>query len=174
MDESSLRLAEAVDRFRREDGSVSNSYDWYRRRAHESGMVLIGQTQIRAWKERGVWSVNEKEFEAAIAAHRKRRAYVAKVSRDLSQGVIHGEDGAVIETLTGGYQVSGAFRFVWSNYERGRQRSHGSWYCNRCNRLAETKHEKEECHLCSDWGGCGQDCTLSEVVCANCGAREPI
>jgi hypothetical protein len=169
-----VRLAEAVERFLREVGSISNSYEWYRRLAQKGGAVPIGRTEIRAWKERGAWSVDAREFEAAIAAHRKRRAHVAQVSRDLSRGVIHGRDGDVIETLDGGYEVRGAFRFVWSNQERARHRSYGNWYCNRCNRPAQMKHEKEECHLCADWSGCGRDCTLSEVACATCGARELI
>ena len=174
MEKSSVKLSDAVARFRREHGSISNSYDWYRRMAHESGLVLIGLTQIPAWKERGVWHVSDKEFGDAIAHHRKQQAYVAKVSRDLRRGVIHGKDGDTVEILGGGYKVRGEFRFVWYTSERGRHSIHGSWYCNRCNRPADTKHEKKECHLCADWGSCGQDCTLSEVACANCGAREAI
>jgi hypothetical protein len=167
-----MTLAEAVERFRREAGAPSNSYDWYRQSAQKRGAVPIGGTEIKAWKENGAWSVDAKEFEDATTAHRERRAYLAKVSSDLSRGIIYGRDGDVIETSTGGYEIRGAFRLVSSDSERARHRSYGTWYCNRCNQPAETKHEKEECHRCADWNGCGQDCTLSEVTCVTCSARQ--
>ena len=45
-----------------------------------------------------------------------------------------------------------------------------SYYvCRKCERQAETKHEKEECHVCRDWiNGCGRNCTLSHLICENC------
>lgn len=34
---------------------------------------------------------------------------------------------------------------------------------------ASTENNASECHTCSDWNGCGTDCTLSRVFCAPCG-----
>jgi hypothetical protein len=169
-----MTLAEAVERFRREVGAPANSYGWYRQRAQRHGTVLVGRTEITVWKEKGAWNVDRKKFQVAITTHRERRAHVAKVSSDLSRGIIHGRAGDVLETSAGGYSIRGIFRLVWSDHERARHRSYGAWYCNRCNQPSETKHEKEECHRCADWNGCGQDCTLSEVSCVSCGARQPM
>ena len=63
---------------------------------------------------------------------------------------------------------SSDFRFKVNDYERARRRSDSTWYCNRCNRPAETEHNKPECHLCSDWHECNRDCTLSRVYCDRC------
>jgi len=46
---------------------------------------------------------------------------------------------------------------------------HTSWFCSKCESTCKELHEKPECHRCSDWNGCGGDCTLSRVVCLKCG-----
>jgi len=166
-----LRLADAVERYRREGRAPSNSYVWYRRSAAREGSVWIGRNEVRAWKEKNAWYVDFDDFEAAIARHRRERTRMVSVTRDLRRGIIHGSDGDAVTTEEGGYDIRGDFRFVWSDQERARKKSHGTWYCNRCNLIAKTSHKKEECHRCADWGGCGQDCTLSEVRCTKCGAR---
>jgi hypothetical protein len=61
-----------------------------------------------------------------------------------------------------------------SEYEIFRKKGYGTWYCKNCDIPGETEHNKEECHLCSDWNGCGKDCTLSKVYCKKCGAIEII
>lgn len=64
------------------------------------------------------------------------------------------------------------FTFKVDEYELMRKKSDGTWYCNPCNQPAETEHNKEECHLCSDWNGCGKDCTLSRIFCKKCGTSK--
>lgn len=59
-------------------------------------------------------------------------------------------------------------------YKRAKKRSDGAWYCTGYNKLASTKHEKDECHRCSDWNGCGRDCTLSKIYCEQCGTAQTI
>ena len=50
-----------------------------------------------------------------------------------------------------------------------------SYYvCKKCEKSATTKHEKPQCHMCSDWNGCNSDCTLSHLVCENCSIVQPI
>ena len=164
-----MRLIDAVARYRNEEGAGSNAYEWYRRSANESGMISIGKKKIRTWKSGGNWQIDDTEFASAIQSHRQERAFIAKITDDLKRGVLHGKDGEVICTLDGGYIRRDPFRFVWNSYEVGRRESNGTWYCNQCNQPAQTKHEKEECHLCADWNGCGRDCTLSEVSCGSCG-----
>jgi hypothetical protein len=51
------RLADAVERFRREEGAYANSHDSYRRGARHSGAVYIGGVSIPARKDRSVWVV---------------------------------------------------------------------------------------------------------------------
>jgi hypothetical protein len=44
-----------------------------------------------------------------------------------------------------------------------------SYYvCRKCENTATTRNEKPECHTCSDWNGCGRNCTLSHLVCKKC------
>ena len=38
--------------------------------------------------------------------------------------------------------------------------------------LIKELHNKPECHLCSDWNGCGSDCTYSGAECLICGNKE--
>lgn len=166
-----LRLSEAVARYRKEKGSASNAYDWFRQAAQSQGEIPIGPASVRAWKVKGVWHVDAEDFSRAISLHRVERRKMSQVSRDLDRGIVHGKHGDTVVTEDGGYEIHGNFRLVWSEAERSRKESLGEWFCNRCNVPAHTKHEKEECHRCSDWGGCGRDCTLSEMSCPKCRQR---
>lgn len=164
-----MKLKEAVERYKQEERAPSNSYEWYRKSAQQSGSVWIGDTDVPAYKQDGVWYVDGEKFAEAIKQHRGAIERLKQVTADYTKGIIHGKDGGVVHTELGGYKIRGGFRFVWSDYERVRMRSYGTWYCNKCNIPAETEHNKEECHLCSDWNGCGTDCTLSRVYCPKCG-----
>lgn len=67
------------------------------------------------------------------------------------------------------------FSFVEASaYERGRKISDGHWRCNICGKPAAEEHMAEECHRCSDWNGCGGDCTLSRVYCEKCGKEKVV
>jgi len=109
-------------------------------------------------------------FSEAIEQHQKRIKHQKQVPADYSKGIVHGKDGGVVHTEWGGYKIRGDFYFAWFNYEIAKMRSDGTWYCNKCNTLAETEHNKEECHSCRDWNGCGRDCTLSKIYCPKCGS----
>lgn len=67
--------------------------------------------------------------------------------------------------------------FVWvapSDYEYARWKDRsGHHKCTRCGGVAEEEHFSDECHRCSDWGGCGRNCTLSGVRCTKCGTFDP-
>jgi hypothetical protein len=77
-------------------------------------------------------------------------------------------EGVTIRTHYGGYWNRGGFRFEWSDLRRAQGVTDGTWYCIACNKIASEKREREECHECRDWNGCGQDCTLSEIYCKVC------
>ena len=64
------------------------------------------------------------------------------------------------------------FTFKVDPYLKVTGRSNGSWYCSGCDAPAVTEHNKPECHTCSDWNGCGQDCTLSKLSCRACGTEQ--
>ena len=166
-----ISLRDAIARWQREERAPANAYEWYRRDAHRSGMVSIGETSIRATKAGGSWLVDEADLDRALVAHRERRAEVRRVTADYKAGVLHGHDGEMLETEWGGYRRRDPFHFAWSDYEVGRRRSDGTWYCSRCMRPASTEHNNPECHTCSDWGSCRNDCTLSRVSCPTCGTE---
>lgn len=165
-----LTLKEAVEQYRQEERAVSNSYNWYRKQAQQDGMVSLGDERIPATKHNGIWHVDKADFSEAINKHRENIKHLNQVTEDYRKGVIHGESGDTIETQFGGYSIRGDFYFVWDDYLRIRKKSDGTWHCRKCRTPAETEHNKPECHLCSDWNGCGEDCTLSRVYCKSCGA----
>lgn len=164
-----IRLADALDRYRREEDAYTNSYDWYRRDAQRSGSVTVGRVRIPAQKVSGAWCVDEKDVARALVAHRQRIAERKAVTADYERHVLRADSGDWIDTDWGRYQIRGAFHLVlyshvppWKGNER--------WICNSCWRPAGTEHDREECHRCSDWSPCGRDCTLSRVFCDDCHA----
>lgn len=165
-----LTLREAVGLYRREEKAPSNGYDWYRKDAQRDGSIFVGDTRVSAHELNGVWYVNREEFTEAIKRHRESIVHLKQITADYSKGIIHGKDGDTIRTEWGGYEIHKNFRFEWSDVQRYRRKNYGTWYCNTCRIPAQTEHNKEECHLCSDWNGCGTDCTLSKVYCTSCGA----
>jgi hypothetical protein len=168
---SLITLKDAVHLYSQEKRALSNSYGWYRKSAQHYGTVHIGGIELSAHKERGTWYVDETDLAEAIRLHREKIQHIEQNTDDYQKGIIHGNDGEILKTTYGGYQIRGRFRFVWSDVERYRKRSYGTWYCNSCNTVASSKHDRPECHLCSDWNGCGEDCTLSGVYCEKCGHR---
>jgi hypothetical protein len=167
---SKLTLRDAIERWQREPHAPANAYEWYRQGAHHSGHVYLGPLTIPAFKTGGTWFVDDADLSRAISVHRRQRAEVLRATEDLRSGALHGADGEQIETEWGHYTRRDPFHFRWSAYEAGRHRSDGAWYCNTCMRPADTEHSNLECHRCSDWGSCGNDCTLSRIFCATCDA----
>lgn len=164
-----MTLHEAIERWKSEPHAVANGYEWYRRDAHRSGHVYLGPLTIPASKAGGIWYVDDADLTRAIEARRQERAAVKRATEDLRAGVLHGADGDQIETEWGHYTRRDPFHFRYDDFEAGRRRSYGSWYCNKCMRPADTEHGNPECHRCSDWGSCGTDCTLSRASCLTCG-----
>jgi len=163
-----VRLSEAVERYRQEESAVSNSYDWYRRQAQRSGEVSIGGETIPARKQAGAWFVSEDDLARCLVTHRRRIAERKAATIDYGNHVLRGGRGVTVETDWGRYTVRGDFHEAIADYIHP-LKGNTEWRCNRCWRPASTEHEREECHTCSDWGGCGRDCTLSRVFCADCG-----
>src|SRR6266536_5527534 len=162
-------LREAVARWRAETGFI-NAFDWYRQSAHDWGHVSLGGTEIRAFKRGRSWFVDSGELAIALANYSSEVDRRHQMTKDLEQGLVHGQLGDVIHTDWGGYKIYGGFRFEWSDMARAQQLSDGSWYCNPCNQPARTEHDAEEYHRCRDWTPCGRDCRLSRVSCPGCGA----
>lgn len=166
-----LKLRDAVEIYKKEKRAISNSYNWYRKSAKKNGAMFIGNYQIPAITIKRKWYVDKDKFEKAIEHHRNENRHRDQMTKDYKQGIIHGEDGDTITTEWGGYRIQIGFRFEWSDYLIARGKSNGRWICNTCNIHAKTENNKEECHLCRDWNGCGNNCTLSKVYCPNCGEQ---
>ena len=66
------------------------------------------------------------------------------------------------------------FELKYADYEKARKKGYGIWFCKKCGNIAETEHNKPECHLCEDWNGCGRDCRLSKIYCTNCGVVDEV
>ena len=160
-----LTLREALKRARATGALPSSSYEWYRKEAASTGKVDIAGKNVRAIKRRA-WMLNAEDFKAALAAARSQRQALHQVDKDYKAGKLR-PGGA--HTSWGGYSVRGNFHFVWSDEDRVRHKSDGAWICNRCWKAASLEHNKPECHRCSDWSGCGTDCTLSRIYCEACG-----
>ncbi|WP_234551237.1 hypothetical protein [Rhodococcus qingshengii] len=166
-----IPLSYAVDRFKREPGAPSNSYDWYRKCATRDGTVWFGGPRIAAVKPGRRWMVDETEFEDALLKHREQRARMNRMTADYDSQILHSD---TVITNGGGYQVKGGFHFLWNDMGVAHHRSDGFWRCNTCWTHAATERNREECHRCRDWSPCGNDCSLSRVYCPTCGASQPI
>ena len=176
----SLSLRDAVDRFRLEEGSPANVYDWWRRGAQRFGHVTFGQrrqliaggsTDVPAYKAGNKWIVDAVAFEAALAEHRAYRAELQFIADAYEQHRLLVGPGKRVDVSWGHYRVAEGFHVRCHSASRPSHDHVESWVCNNCWRLASLEHGKPECHTCSDWGTCGRDCTLSAVVCADCAAR---
>lgn len=166
-----IPLSDAVDRFKRESGAPSNSYDWYRKDATRDGTVLLGDHRVAAVKQGRRWMVDEADLEDALIKHSERRAHVNRMTADYESRILH------TDTVTingGGYSVKGDFHFLWNDMAIAQHRSGGFWRCNTCWADAAAERNREECHRCRDWTPCGKDCTLSRIYCPICGASQLI
>jgi hypothetical protein len=163
-----ITLKEAVDRWRAVT-RYANAYEWYRKQA-PGGTVHFG-LEVPVVKQHGRWVLEESGLDDAIGAWRAAEQDKERVTRYYENHVLHGEPGQTMRTTWGGYRVGRGFHFAWNDYQAATMRSDGSWYCSSCWEPASTEHGKPECHTCSDWGGCGRDCTLWAVRCDRCGTR---
>lgn len=163
-----ISLASAINHYRQEEGAYSNSYEWYRKQAHSDGHISIAGVNIPVSKIRNQWHLREQDLEQAILQHKLALKELHKVTEDYRSRILHGNDGATVRTEWGGYEIKRSFHFVWNNMDRNRMKNYGSWICNTCFELAELEHNREECHVCADWGGCRNDCRLSRVFCTEC------
>ena len=166
MDESrrTLTLRDAVARW-----SGGNSYDWYRKQAHQNGKVYFGGLHIEAHKDGRSWIVYADDLARASAEDARRRAVTQDVTKAYEEHRLVVGSGQSATTTWGGYRVTGCFHITYSN--RGWQYGGGDgpWRCNTCWTVAGTERNKEECHRCRDWSPCQNDCQLSRVFCDTCG-----
>jgi hypothetical protein len=164
-----ITLAAALEEHRAR-GAGLNSYESYRKDAHARGYLFIGGTKVPAEKRSGRWMVDAEAFAtgvaAAVTAANAAKRAMQQAEADYEARKLHPQ-GARLSW--GSYHVSGAFHFVTTDYGRMRMRSNGGWLCNACWQPASTENNRPECHTCSDWNGCGTDCTLSRVFCVPCG-----
>jgi hypothetical protein len=123
--------------------------------------------RIKTIKENGIWYVDKTDFENCINSHRLAQQKIEQNTNDYKNNVIHGLN-IKVETDWGYYTNLGDFRFMVNQSDVFQRKNYGIWICNSCNQIAQLEHKKEECHLCSDWNGCGNDCTLSLVFCDKC------
>jgi hypothetical protein len=161
-----------------EPGACSNSYDWYRQRAQRDGVVRFGsrrqlvrssESGVIVTKVKGQWMVNQEDLDAELAEHRAARGELEQITSDYRSRILHGKAGATLRTTFGSYTVYVGFHSIWRSDAKPWKESGVYWFCSRCWQPATLAHDKPECHTCSDWGGCGRDCTLSEVSCETCG-----
>jgi len=168
--ENEIPLAEAIERARQQGLAEGNAYEWYRKQAARDGQVHIGEQPLRVVKRGPRWVVNERELTEAIASALAAQTVQLQAERQADDDYKARKlNPAGARTPWGGYRVQGEFHHVWSDYARMQKRSDGDWICNRCWKPASTEHGKPECHRCSNWNGCGTDCTLSRIYCVNCG-----
>jgi hypothetical protein len=164
-----IRLKTAVEEQIRVD-RYFGSYETYRKWANKCGYILIANVQVPTVKERGTWYVDQEDFERALTIYRNKESEQQKkiqlMMEDHKNGVFH--LGKIWISDSKYYDNKGDFRLEVDAYLRARKESDGIWFCNTCNIPAKTEHNNPECHICSDWNGCGTDCTLSKIYCAKC------
>lgn len=178
-----ISLQAAYELYRREPGSVSNSYDWYRKQAQQRGVVRFGNRRqivrttrqgIPVTKEKGQWMVDRDDFNAELAEHRASRAELEQITADYHNQILHGKAGTTTRTNFGSYTVYSAFHSIWRSDAKPWKETGVSWRCSGCWQPATLTRSRPQCHSCSDWNGCGRDCTLSKVSCRTCGTAMEI
>ena len=157
--EKMIKLKDAVGTPHHENG-IFNDYKWYLWHARNFGKIRIGQIDIPTRKEKGHWVLDNFDLTRAIESFKKKNTETERSSKRID------EKRPSIDS--GGYLNNSNFRLVCNAYDIARKRSDGTWYCNTCNLPAETEHNNPACRTCSDWNGCGQDCTLSRIYCPRC------
>lgn len=162
-----MKLKHAIATYKKEENVVSNSYEWYRKSALSSGSVSIGKVNLKVIKMGRDWHVNDADFQQAIISHRVELERIKKNTEDYRKGMIKAQDGETVDTEWGNYSVHGDFLLEYRPTYDGNRNS-DIWRCKHCRKLASKENNNPECHRCSDWNGCGKDCTLSKVYC-NCG-----
>ncbi|MDP3395669.1 MAG: hypothetical protein Q8S57_03225 [Methanoregula sp.] len=148
------------------------SYETYRKWANEEGYILIENVKIPTIKEKGIWYINRVDFDRALTLYKNKYSSefqkMAKLMmEDYQNGIFH--SGKIWITDSKYYVNKGDFRLDVDAYAQACKASDETWFCNICNIPAKTEHNNPECHRCSDWDGCGTDCTLSKVYCTKCG-----
>lgn len=168
----SLRqVAEACERA--ETGySASGARRWWPKnlaaKVHD-GQFWCLTSSIPVRKVNGRWMAEDADVDAQVAAYIRQQGQVRQDTADLKNNIVH--DGR--HAIAGGFYTAGAsFYTVTNDMDAYLHRSDGVMYCRSCHGPAVLEHNKPECHTCSDWGGCGRDCTLSAVSCPACGTRE--
>ena len=173
-----IPLKAAYERFRLEPGCCCNSYDWYRQQAQRNGVVSFGSRRqlvrscrsgVTVTKVRGQWMVDQGDIDAEVAEHRAATAELEQITSDYRRKVLHGEAGSTMRATFGSYTVYADLHSSWRSDAKPWKESGANWFCSRCWQPGTLKHDKPECHTCSDWGSCGRDCTLSDVSFKACG-----
>jgi hypothetical protein len=174
----SLSLRDAVAELKRHHRG-GNAYDWYRRDAQRGGRIWLGTgcqlepggerpVMVSARKIGGRWMVDAEGFRSALHELDRAQGELAMITAAYEDQQLLGGVGKSLRTSWGGYRVADRFHFVWNSMSIYRHDSYGIWRCNTCWKPAETQHDRAECHICSDWGTCGRDCTLSGIACGTC------
>lgn len=124
--ENEITLAEAIERARNRGVISGGSFEWFRKQAAKSGRVHIAEGTVIAFKRGRRWMVAEPQLEEAIVraeGHKNAKNESERQAGEDYVARILNPKGA--RTSWGGYRVHGDFHFVWSDYERMRQRSDG-------------------------------------------------
>lgn len=136
---------------------------------------------LQAAKINGRWRVDPEQLKALMPslierANRERERVVAanvameQAAFDYVNHVLHPGRNQISKSRY--YGNHGEFHtLVVSYFDSGRTETYQTWICNNCWNRADLENNKPECHRCSDWSPCGNDCTLSAVYCSNCGTR---
>jgi len=124
----------------------------------------------------------EKEKEEAKKLSIKRRSETVSIKRNLIARVCNHpaccndsyfQQGFVVTLSRGLYsktiRAGKPYRDRIHLYELGRVRSL-PLICATCH-VAAVRQKQRECHRCSDWGGCGTNCTDAGYACPQCGAK---
>ncbi|MFD6356631.1 hypothetical protein [Nocardia tengchongensis] len=167
-----IPLAEALDRFHAATQTTGNAYGWYRAQAARDGRVWLGEPGIRVPAQRSGrrWMIDSGDLAGAITAHHDHQQHLARVRADYDNHILH--PGESVSMTGGGYYTRGHFHYVWYDcidYDLLRSTTTGHWRCNTCWESPQLEHNWPECHRCSDWSPCGNDCTLSRISCPTCG-----
>jgi hypothetical protein len=139
-------------------------------RVRGHGFYCLG-VSVPVTKAGGRWVAAEADVTAAVQQYADGQAELRRVTDDFRRNIVYEGHHRIVG---GSYNAGEDFYHVFNDLAAYRHQSYGANFCRRCHEPAKTEHNKPECHTCSDWGGCGGDCTLSAIYCARCETRKEL
>lgn len=178
-----ITLAEVHEVLTRRRVIPRSSYGHLRTRVARSEALHVAGLRLAVWKKGRAWCTDRAAFDEFLVQveHELERRRLAEQAADAELRLRQDRVRRLYAHRVLLDDSAGLYRIVDEHFHAWRVVSLEpysdwslSWVCSHCFAPAQYEHGREECHRCSDWSGCGSDCTLSAATCPPCGTAHPL